>query len=275
MKKLRTFQHFTLAALCLGAALCMTGCRGNGGLGDGRLLDGLGRVFGGGRWSGDGPASPGPGAPTSDNTPVWGGGNTPRSASPTFTPPGGGSPINFSADAQSTLQKYNTQVTGADLTQDRLQLVLNALQLYKTRQHPLTVIVEMDSSRLPITAMWSTEGYDAKIEFFQPDLQHTIAHEVAHDMTLMAYEAEGEQFDYAIRQAAGMDSTWPSDYSQSGINRDPPSFHEPMAEILSFLAEAWAGLPSDEMPFSSFAPTNEIRETAKFFVADNVRANAR
>jgi hypothetical protein len=274
MKELRTFQHLTLAALCLCAALCMTGCRGKCDR-DGGLLSGLGRVLGGGRWSNDGTLSPGPGAPTSDNTPLWGGSNTPRSASPTLTPLGGGSPITFSADAQATLQKYNTQVTGADLTQDRLQLVLNALQLYRERQHPLTVIVEMDSSRLPITAMWSYRGSDAKIELFQPDLQHTIAHEVAHDMTLLAYEAEGEQFDYAIRQAAGMDSTWPSGYSQSGIDDNPPSYHEPMAEILSFLAEAWAQLPSDEMPFTSFSPTTEIRETAKFFVAENVRANAR
>lgn len=236
------------------------------GCGDGTGLLGGGGLFGGGGGGlvtdggGVGPAAPTGGSGTTDDTPVLGGNPTPNP--PLDLVPTGGSAVAFDSDAQAVLAAHNTQLLGDSLTPERIQMVLTALQLYKHRQHSLTFVVSA-RDRGWMSGLWSTQGGgETRIDIYSPDSQHTMDHEVAHDMTLYADTAGGGFFESTIDQYSGYDGTWPSSYSQT-------NGHESMAEILSFLAEAYAGV-SARQPWSSFNPPAPVQDAAKRFMSQAV-----
>ncbi len=188
------------------------------------------------------------------------------------TPPprltGPQAPVSFGNDVNKILAQYNAQITGPSITPDRVQRVLTALQLYKGRNHQITINIAADDSKLPTSAMWSTDGYSANVDFWQPELQHTINHEIAHDMTLLAMANEGRQLQNDIAARSNDSGTWPSSYSQT--NED-----EAAAEIVSFLAAIYSGVPIDERPYNSFNPAEVIRKGCQAFYSDKVLAAVR
>lgn len=267
----RVVRAFATAMVALQACFLLAGC-GAGGNCNGGLLGGRrGGLFGGG--GGLGPLAPGSGSGRVDNTPVLGGltggswGQTGQNP-PQMGPLAPGSGITLDGDDRAILAKYNTEIRGDNVTSERVKRITTALQLYKTRQHPLTVVIAEDPSKLPESARWVREGNVATIFVWQPELQHTINHEMAHDMTLMAYEAEGERMAQHVQQVSGEQNTWPSDYASSNID-------EARAEIVSFLAAIWARVPIDEQPFGSFNPHQAVQEDARAFMSEKVVAASR
>lgn len=235
------------------------------GCGDGSgLLGGGGLSGGGGGFVNDGggigPAAPTGGSSTTDVTPVLGTNPTPNP--PLDLVPAGGSSGTFDSDAQSVLAAHNTQLLGDSLTPERIQMVLTALQLYRHRQHRLTFVVSA-RNRGWMSGLWSTQGGgETRIDIYSPDSQHTMDHEVAHDMTLYADRAGGDFFESVIAQYSGHEGTWPTSYAQK-------NGHESMAEILSFLAEAYAGVGARQ-PWSSFNPPAPVQDAAKRFMSQAV-----
>ncbi|MBI2945934.1 MAG: hypothetical protein HYY25_17185 [Candidatus Wallbacteria bacterium] len=178
------------------------------------------------------PPAPGAGSRETGNVPNLGSGpSAPASPPPNVTatrPPTGD--LNFDADTQAVLNRYNLVITGRDASPQNVSIVTAAAQLYQPRQHKLLVVIQRDPSKLPVAGVWWSNGYSAQTELYQPQMPHVADHELAHDLTLKVNPAAGQRLGNAIAAQWNNPAVFPSSYARSKVP-------EAMAEALSSWAE--------------------------------------
>ncbi len=193
------------------------------------------------------------------------GGGTGSSATPpprvAVTPPSSGNDTQFDAETRALMDQYNLVIKGKDASGANLEIVKKAARLYQPRRHTLTVVVQKDSSKLPVGGVWYTlGGRSATTELYQPQIAHVANHEFAHDLTLLVNRSAGNRLGDTIQANSNDPSVFPSSYSRSQIP-------EAMAESLSF----WAEKVSNRNRPSSYNPPDVVVADLQPFLADGLR----